>query len=691
MREIGAGEVKRLARDRRALFTAVILPALIYPLIFHGRAWLESLSSQTLAERTVRIALDVAQAPAEIALGLERDLGARAGVELMAFDDPELLDELHALSEGLHEGRPEALERQRELAARALEHEIDALVSVERHAVLAGRQVLRVYHDGSDELSGEAARRIGLSLAVLEDEVRTLRLEELLGARDPARGLDPVAVDLASEEQSGGATLGQLLPLLAVLVLISAGSFAALSVFAGEREAGTLETLLVQPVPTSAVAWGKFYAVLAVALAGLAVNVGSLFVSLALGLGALPGLAPGSAGGVVLAAGGGRLALAALLFLPAGVLLAALLALISSRASTFRAGQQLLMPFFLAAAVPGAIAGWTDVPCDLLTALAPLLGGCLAVREALRGSLDAGPAAVTWIAGCLWAGLALRALAHSFSAERVLAHGVADGLAPSDHAGREGRAARTALAFGGTAVLVLYLVGGWLQARLGIPGLLLTLWGLLPLLAWLCARAVAARTGESLAQALGLAWPSAQQVAGVLCCAPGLAWLVRTLAELQSRVAPLPASVLESAGNALWFADAGPLALFFVLALSPGVCEELFFRGALLSGLRRGLPPGRVVFWQALLFGAAHASVYRFLPSAAVGALLAAIALRTRSVVPAILLHVAYDGFQVLAFQATWAADPALALFAIPGLYILWREPRRASAGRLSAAPVTGP
>jgi sodium transport system permease protein len=169
-----------------------------------------------------------------------------------------------------------------------------------------------------------------------------------------------------------------------------------------------------------------------------------------------------------------------------------------------------------------------------------------------------------------------------------------------------------------------------------------------------------------------------------------LAWLVRALAEFQARVAPLPASVLESAGNSIWLADAGPLALFFVLALSPGVCEELFFRGALLSGLRRGLSPGRVVLWQALLFGAAHASVYRFLPSAAVGALLAAVALRTRSVVPAILLHVAYDGFQVLAFQATWAEDPALALFAIPGLYILWREPRGAT-GRLSAAPVAGP
>ena len=79
---------------------------------------------------------------------------------------------------------------------------------------------------------------------------------------DPARGLDLEAVDLARPGDTSGATLGRWLPLLAVMVLLSGGSYAALAVFAGEREAGTLETLLVQPVPAEQIALGKFLAVL---------------------------------------------------------------------------------------------------------------------------------------------------------------------------------------------------------------------------------------------------------------------------------------------------------------------------------------------------------------------------------------------------------------------------------------------
>jgi membrane protease YdiL (CAAX protease family) len=103
------------------------------------------------------------------------------------------------------------------------------------------------------------------------------------------------------------------------------------------------------------------------------------------------------------------------------------------------------------------------------------------------------------------------------------------------------------------------------------------------------------------------------------------------------------------------------------------VCEELLFRGALLTAQRRDLAPRAVILWQALLFGAVHASVYRFLPTAVVGALLAALALRARSVVPGMLLHAAYNGLLVTAAFAEleWLLDPRLALCAVPGMLLL--------------------
>ena len=485
VREIACNEVKRLARDRRALFSAVLLPALIYPLFFHGQAWLKAFSTSSLAERSVTIALDLELAPEPVRQRLPRQLVSGSTVDLVeAGLRPEMassLQQLRELTLALHEGRPEALDRERELVSRLFESDVDVLVTCQPPPTLSSRRVMQVYHDGADELSNEGLARVERAIVALEDHVRGERIETLLGADDPARGLDLVAVDLASERDTSGAALGSLLPLLALLVIISGGSFAALSVFAGEREAGTLETLLVQPLPAAAVAWGKFYAVLAVSLAALACNVGSLLISLSLGLGALPGLEPGEGQGLVLAVGGGRLLLAGRVFLPPGVLTAALLALISAGARTFREGQHLLLPLTLVAALPAAVAGWTETPLDPLTALAPLLGACLAVREAMRGGLELAPACILLVASTGWAVLAVRALARVLSTERIL-----QGGRIGEESIQNRMQSRTAIGYGLVAVLGSYVVGGWLQSRFGVKGLLLTLWGLLPLLAWLC-------------------------------------------------------------------------------------------------------------------------------------------------------------------------------------------------------------
>ncbi|MEZ5988541.1 MAG: ABC transporter permease subunit [Planctomycetota bacterium] len=69
--------------------------------------------------------------------------------------------------------------------------------------------------------------------------------------------------------------LPALLPMLLVLVLVSA-AFAALDLFPGERERGTLETLLVQPLHRAEILLAKAIAVFLVGYAGVLVNLASL-------------------------------------------------------------------------------------------------------------------------------------------------------------------------------------------------------------------------------------------------------------------------------------------------------------------------------------------------------------------------------------------------------------------------------
>jgi sodium transport system permease protein len=194
---------------------------------------------------------------------------------------------------------------------------------------------------------------------------------------------------------------------------------------------------------------------------------------------------------------------------------------------------------------------------------------------------------------------------------------------------------------------------------------------LLPLLAVLSARGTARRAKESLASALNLVRPSVAHCAGALLLAPAIALLARLVFEWQRTVLPLPSRVEQ--GELLQGLESVPFAVrVFLLAISPAVCEELFFRGALLSGLRRDLSVASCLAWEAVTFGAAHSSIYRFVPTALLGMILTAIVLRGRSLVPAMLLHAAYNTLLVCEVDR-----PALAWLAIPGLALLLAKSSR--------------
>jgi membrane protease YdiL (CAAX protease family) len=670
----GVGEVARLVfacelrgflRDRRALISAVVLPVVLYPLMFFANTWLEKVGRETMAARQVTVGVDLQDAGSELAEAVRGRLDDELPIELIEVDALALRE----LSQALHEGRPEAELEERRLARALLDEGCDAVVTCVPHPVLAGRIAFRVHYDGSRDLSNEAQERAERALDDLAEREARRRREAVLGAADPGLGLDAQRVDVATDEKKSGAALGKFLPLVAVLVLLSGGAYGALAAFAGEREARTLETLLVQPVPAAAVVRGKFAAVLALALAALLSNALSLVGSVLGGLGRLPGMQVEDARGLsaeVLAGELARLGLGALTFLPTALLLCAVLCWVSARARSFREGQQAIFPLTLIAALPAGVVGGADVDLTWTTALVPILGNALCLRDAVAGRLVAAPAALAFGAGLVWAALVLRRMADLLDAERSL---------QGDEHEREQGLRRTqssrALAWGAAAALALYAVGGWLQSRSPLWGLAATLWILAPLLAWLSARGTARRARASLAEVLSLRAARAAHVVAALCLAPALAWLMRRWVPLQQELLPMPSTHLAPDSPFAALLDQPAWVLFGLLALSPAIGEEFLFRGALQGGLRRDLSAARTALWQGLLFGLAHASLWRFVPTAVLGAVLSLVTSRAGSLWPAVALHLAYNSLLVLGEDRPWLQDPRWLALAPLGLLLL--------------------
>jgi sodium transport system permease protein len=95
----------------------------------------------------------------------------------------------------------------------------------------------------------------------------------------------------------------------------------------------------------------------------------------------------------------------------------------------------------------------------------------------------------------------------------------------------------------------------------------------------------------------------------------------------------------EGAGNAWW-------AVLSIVVL-PAVCEELAFRGFILSGLRRRFKPWTAILLSSFLFALYHLNVFQLLPTFLLGAVLGLLTVRSGSILPAMLFHLLHNGLLV--------------------------------------------
>ena len=142
------------------------------------------------------------------------------------------------------------------------------------------------------------------------------------------------------------------------------------------------------------------------------------------------------------------------------------------------------------------------------------------------------------------------------------------------------------------------------------------------------------------------AWKRAgwmEYVGAVLLALGFLPW-VQTLVVIQNHVWPQSmAGQGKSNAFLLPLLQHYPLVMILALPLSAAFSEELLFRGPLQRALIKRMPVWAGIGVASLIFAAAHFDVPGFVVRAILGALLAVIVLRGRSIFPAMTLHFVYD------------------------------------------------
>lgn len=647
-------ELRETLRDRRTIITLLLMPLLVYPLL-------------SLAFRQFLFSAYQAPPRNEWTVGVPNDEDYRVINQLLSEGDKLLRAAARDDASGSSRSPLQELILERldwripiDLEEGLREGVIDVGIRLEKRRPRSGNADsepfarCEILYRGQSPAGVDAAHYLERRLQALNeaDFQRRLAISGLAYAPITEFRLSEVRKD-----EGFSFSLSTLVPLILILMTITGAVYPAIDLTAGERERGTLESLIASPAPRFAMLLAKYVAVLTVAILTALMNITAMTVTVF-----TTGLAASlfGAGGLSAAS---LLAVLGLMVLFAAFFSAVLLAL-TSFARSFKEAQAYLVPLMLVAMTPGFLSvfgmqlkGWW--------AVTPLANIVLLARDVLERGPDPTWAIVALASTLIYGLSALVLAANTFGNDAIL-YGSQDSWGDWVKPPRRISPAPTMP----IAVLTLALIFPlqvWVMGLIGIEGFeflglkivpsmqqrfviagmfTVALYFVLPTLVALWRRIefvsgfnLRAFSPVTLIGALILGcslWPPAHEL--VLFSQ----WLGLSTISEEKRQAALKSIELMRT-----------LPLFVPLlctAVAPAVCEEFFFRGFLLSALRRTSKPATAILLNGIIFGLCHLisptgfSVERLFATTMLGCILAWIAYRANSVYPGMVLHALHNG-----------------------------------------------
>lgn len=383
-------EITGAIRDRRTLILTVFFPLIFYPLILMvmGRF---TAAEQTRLEEMIPTVIVVDRANDET---FRRHLRSTQTLYPLFYDDMDqgLLD----LKSGIGQ----------------------VVMSVDKESGGPGIGLnVALYYDQTDQGATIAAARVRDFLEGYLKEVIRDKLDALGFDYDELSPPLSVRVeDVSSGESVGRMILSRLLPYFMVLAILTGAMGLGAEITAGEKERGTIATLLVSQLSRTQIVLGKFLTILTVSLVSSLLSAVGLLIGVRFFGG---GLAP--VGTVVtFSLGLTDLGFMLVVLVPLAVILASLVVIVGSFARSQKEASTYLMPIYMVIILVGLISMTGGVSFAGTRFLIPVANAIYALQEIIEGNLQISHLLYTLVANTLCGGLLIAASIGLFKREAVL-------------------------------------------------------------------------------------------------------------------------------------------------------------------------------------------------------------------------------------------------------------------------------
>jgi sodium transport system permease protein len=398
LRNIGIVYRKELVdslRDRRTLISMTAVPLLLMPLLTIGLG--------------VVMVRQVGQAREEIPKVMI--LGGE--------DSPNLRAELAKL-EGV-QIVPQARDYAEEISSKQIRAAVEIPAGFDAKLAAGEPMSVKIYMYEGELRSGFGADRMQKFFRDLRERAIRERLEARQLPESLIRPFDIMQQNVAPPEKVGGAILGGLVPYFVILLCLTGAMYPAMDLTAGEKERGTIETILCSPVSRTHLVLGKFLMVLTASVATAVLSIISMTVSFVVGKKLLQGVGSGAAGQILQITMTGKAILSVfVMVLPLAVLFSAALLAISLFAKSFKEAQSYISPLMIVVVLPAVAAVLPGVELNTTLALLPVLNTSLVSKEIMTGTYHWKYIALIFTSSCIYAAAAIAIAVKLFQREDVL-------------------------------------------------------------------------------------------------------------------------------------------------------------------------------------------------------------------------------------------------------------------------------
>jgi sodium transport system permease protein len=397
-------ELRDAVRDRRTLMSTILIPTIVMPAMTFG---MFKIGAKIEASNRQEI-------PAVMIIGGD--------------DSPGVLKELRAAT--AFRIVPTRDDYKQQVVDKKIRAAVGIPAGFEASLARHGAERVTIYY-----YQGEGKSRYGVeALEKFFGDLRDRHVQAALAERSlPATFAKPFETErknVAPPEKVGGNVIGGLVPYIIIILCFTGAMYPAMDLTAGEKERGTMETLLCSPAARSEIVLGKFLLVLTGSLSAMFMSITSMSVTaVASGLamiggrggaaamtgtpaprGAMPNMSLDPVGLV------GVLALV----LPVAVLFSAVQFAVALFARSTKEAQSYLGPMIFVVIMPAAIGLMPGIDLNAKLALVPLLNISLACKEMLSGTWHWGYIALIFGSSSVYAAVALAWAVQMFKREDVI-------------------------------------------------------------------------------------------------------------------------------------------------------------------------------------------------------------------------------------------------------------------------------